>query len=273
MLDDNSAISGAIPIKKYLAGQANGKRHIAKAEIMRVTLATEGKAHGDKGIPGNIVCGLGRKDLCGGLYSRVQLSVSVLPQSRISAGAHRFESFPEDYVLDRLKTFRGWIDGVCITGGEPTLQPDLKDFISRLKKTGAEVKLDSNGARPEVLAELAEERLVDYVAMDVKGPLNHIDYSRASGVPIQLDAVLKSIAFLKRGLVAYEFRTTVVPGLHGEREISDMADDLGGSALWRLQDYNPQNALDESLRSCEPYSSEQMKRFVQIAGEKVPVVH
>lgn len=186
---------------------------------------------------------------------------------------HRFETIPEEHVLDRLNTFRGWIDGVCITGGEPTLQPDLKDFMRRLKKIGVEVKLDSNGARPEVLAKLAEEGLVDYVAMDVKGPLNHIDYSRASGVPIQLDAVLQSIAFLKRGLVAYEFRTTVVPGLHGEREISAMADYLDGSSLWRLQDYNPQNALDESLRSCEPYSSDQMKRFVQIAGEKVPVIH
>ena len=98
---------------------------------------------------------------------------------------HRFETVPEEYVLDRLSTFRGWIDGVCITGGEPTLQPDLKDFIRRLKKTGFEVKLDSNGTRPEVLTELAEEGLLDYVAMDVKGPLNHIDYSRASGVPIR----------------------------------------------------------------------------------------
>jgi pyruvate formate lyase activating enzyme len=187
---------------------------------------------------------------------------------------HHFETVPEEHVLGRLKTFRGWIDGVCITGGEPTLQPDLKDFIRRLKETGVEVKLDSNGTQPEILAELAEEGLVDYVAMDVKGPLNHIDYSRASGAPAPLDAVLKSIAFLKRGLVAYEFRTTVVPGLHGEREISAMADHLGGCSLWRLQDFNPANALDESLRARQPFSSEQMKRFVQIAEEKkAPVIH
>lgn len=186
---------------------------------------------------------------------------------------HRFETIPEEHVLDRLSTFRGWIDGVCITGGEPTLQPDLGDFIRRLKATGVAIKLDSNGTRPDILSELIRDELVDYVAMDVKGPLNHIDYSRASGVPIQLEAVLQSISILKRGLVAYEFRTTVVPGLHGEQEISSMADFLDGSSLWRLQDYNPQNAMDESLRSRAPYSSEQMERLVQIAGEKVPVVH
>lgn len=184
-----------------------------------------------------------------------------------------FESFPVDYVLERLATFQGWIDGVCVTGGEPTLQPGIRSFMRAIRDLGFQVKLDTNGTRPDLLADMTNEGLLDYVAMDIKGPLNHIDYSHAAGVPVDLEAIEQSITILRQGRIPYEFRTTIVPTLHGEREIAAMADDLEGCLVWRLQEFNPANPMDESFRSIRPYDSDTIATFAQIARTKVNAIH
>ena len=123
--------------------------------------------------------------------------------------------------LDFLKKRTGLLDAVCVSGGEPTLQPELPHFLKRIKDLGFLVKLDTNGYRPEVLRSLAESGLVDYVAMDVKnGPAHYAATAGYCG--IDLDRIARSLRFLMEGNLPYEFRTTVVTELHSEASILEM---------------------------------------------------
>ena len=118
-------------------------------------------------------------------------------------------------VLDFLRKRKGILEGVCITGGEPTLQPDLEDFIRSVRELGLLVKLDTNGYKPDLLRDFCRKGLVDFVAMDIKAGRSH--YAAAAGVDgMRLERIDESIRFLLEGSVPYEFRTTVVRGLHTE---------------------------------------------------------
>jgi len=143
-----------------------------------------------------------------------------------------------------LKTRQGKLDGICITGGEPTLQPDLVEFIARIKKMGFAVKLDSNGTRPDILKELFDKKLVDYVAMDIKASLEN--YEKVCNTKLDLERTKLSVDLIKNSGVDYEFRTTVVPGLHTEEEFKKVAEWLNGSQRYVLQKY--EEILDNSLR-------------------------
>ncbi len=127
----------------------------------------------------------------------------------------------EEELLSFLQKRQGILDGVCITGGEPTLNPGLKPMLQRIKALGYAIKLDTNGSRPDVLRQLVEEGLVDYVAMDVKnGPEQ---YAATVGVPgVKLERVEQSLRFLIGGGVPYELRTTLVQQLHDEASILAM---------------------------------------------------
>ena len=127
----------------------------------------------------------------------------------------------EAAFLDFLKKRAGLLDAVCVSGGEPTLQPELPHFLKRIKDLGFLVKLDTNGYRPEVLQSLTEAGLVDYVAMDVKNGPSH--YASTVGLPsLDLDRITQSLQYLIRGNVDYELRTTVVEELHSEASILEM---------------------------------------------------
>lgn len=143
---------------------------------------------------------------------------------------------PENEVLEYLKKRQGVLEGVCITGGEPTLQKDLREFICKLKGMGYLVKLDTNGYRPEVLRSLLEEGLIDYVAMDVKAsPAN---YARATGCrKIDISRIEESVSVLKNCEIPYEFRTTVVKGIHCVEEFEEIGRMLSGCPAYYLQAY------------------------------------
>lgn len=132
------------------------------------------------------------------------------------------EALMEDAAfLDFLKKRTGLLDAVCVSGGEPTLQPELPRFLKSIKDLGFLVKLDTNGYRPEVLRSLVEAGLVDYVAMDVKNSPSC--YAATTGHPgIDLDRIAQSLRFLMEDNVPYEFRTTVVEELHSEASILEM---------------------------------------------------
>ncbi len=124
---------------------------------------------------------------------------------------------PED-LIGFLRKRKGLLDGVCITGGEPTLQPGLMDLARQIKEEGFLLKLDTNGSRPKVLKQLIDEGLVDYVAMDIKNSPDR--YGETVDVPkISLECIQESIRLLLQGKVAYEFRTTVMDELHDEEEM------------------------------------------------------
>jgi pyruvate formate lyase activating enzyme len=169
------------------------------------------------------------------------------------------ESLPDfapDNILAQLRRFTGWIEGICVTGGEPTLHDSLPALLGQFKERGFQTKLDTNGSNPQMLFFLKERGLIDYVAMDVKAPLSVDLYSRSSGGPVDLSRVVQSIRLLMEGGIPYEFRTTAVPGLHKEEDIYRLARELKGCASLTLQNFSPRNPLRPELRKVVPYPEE-----------------
>ena len=141
-------------------------------------------------------------------------------------------------VLSFLKKRQGILEGVCITGGEPLLQPDLEDFIREIKKLGYKVKLDTNGSLPEKLERIISRNLVDYVAMDIKNsPKKYFSTCGMQGQNFEefYSPFKKSIELLKGSGVEYEFRTTVVRELHTLSDIEEIGAEIRGAAAWYLQ--------------------------------------
>jgi len=138
----------------------------------------------------------------------------------------RLKTWPLPKVLQRIKELKDWIDGVCITGGEPTLQATLPDFIRIFKKRNLLVKLDTNGSNPQIIEILLQERLIDAIAMDVKAPLEEMSYARLTGVPVDLKAIKKSIDLIRKSSIEKIFRITVVPKMLTEEDIYRVAEDL-----------------------------------------------
>ncbi len=148
----------------------------------------------------------------------------------------RFQpSIPEDEVLTYLRDHRADLEAICITGGEPTQQSTLIPFVRQLRKLGLKIKLDTHGGRPAVLAELFNERLVDFVAIDVKGPLDH--YERFAGCPVDPGVIELSLDLVAHSGVPYEIRTTLVEGLHTRDDLEKMAPLVAGSKRFVLQSY------------------------------------
>lgn len=152
-----------------------------------------------------------------------------------------------EVALAWLDDRQGLIDGVVITGGEPTIQPGLAEFIVRIRAKGYRVKLDTNGSRPAVLAGLLDQELVDYVAMDVKAPM--AQYDAFVGVHIDHDAINESIDHLLNSRIDYEFRTTVVPQL-SHTDILSIARRVRGAKRYVLQQYRrPAGACDPRIEA------------------------
>ncbi len=172
---------------------------------------------------------------------------------------NKLENISEEEVLNLLKDRRGFIDGVCIGGGEPTIHGALPTFIRRVKLLGLKVKLDTNGSRPRMLRRLVEDGLLDYVAMDVKAPLDR--YQEVVCAKVDVEAIKESIRILRRGRVDHEFRTTVVPGLIGEEDVKEIARTLTGSKRYVLQQFKPGKTLNPKLRDLEPYPEEVLMRL------------
>lgn len=177
------------------------------------------------------------------------------------------EGMTDGELLKFLDKRRGLLDAVCINGGEPTLQPELEALIRAIKEMGYAVKLDTNGARPEVLKKLSQQGLLDYVAMDIKNSPRR--YGETVGVPrMDIGHVEESLKFLLEGEQDYEFRTTVVAELHDEVAVESMGkwlkDLVPGKKPRRLflQSYiDRDSVLQSGLHAC---SREQMEGFVRI---------
>ena len=149
--------------------------------------------------------------------------------------SNELPKYTEEELFSFLKKRKNVLEGVCITGGEPTLYKELPAFVAKIKALGYKVKLDTNGSNPEMLCNLVEEGLLDYVAMDVKAPLE--DYDKVSGVTVDIKKIKQSVEFLKKGEICYEFRTTVVKELHTEEGILEIGKWLLGAENYFLQSY------------------------------------
>jgi pyruvate formate lyase activating enzyme len=184
------------------------------------------------------------------------------------------ETYPEkdwDEVGDFLVEHRDFLDGVCITGGEPTLDDDLEDIIGRVKDLGLKVKLDTNGSRPEVLKKLIKNDMLDAIAMDVKIPFDE-RHSKACGVDFPPDKLEESVNIIKNSNLEYEFRTTVVPTIHTKKDIADIAKMLEGADKYVLQQFKPDNTRDEKLRETKPYPNDKILEMATEAKKYVKEV-
>lgn len=151
-------------------------------------------------------------------------------------------------VMERLNKKRGKIKGIVISGGEPTLQPGLEEFLRQIKEMGYKVKLDTNGSRPGILKDLLQKKLVDFVAMDIKAPLHK--YSLLSGVVVDVSAISTSIEIIAHSGIKHLFRTTFVEQLLDEEDLDVIADELvPAGSKYVVQKFISQNAFDPSLRT------------------------
>jgi pyruvate formate lyase activating enzyme len=153
----------------------------------------------------------------------------------------------EKEFLNFLKKRQDKLEGVCITGGEPTIQPDLVDFIRKIKKLGFLVKLDTNGTRPDVLKKLLDLKLLDFIAMDIKNQLKNYDKT-TGGALVDKDRIKLSVDLIRNSKLPYEFRTTVVPGIHTEKDFIAIAEWIGGAENYYLQEYRELKILDPALK-------------------------
>lgn len=172
--------------------------------------------------------------------------------------------FTEDEILSFLEKRKGLLDGVCITGGEPLLQPDIADFIRKIKEMGYAVKLDTNGSFPGKLKALVADGLIDYVAMDIKNSIEKYAVTAGSNESI-VPEIEESINFLLSGAVDYEFRTTVVKEFHAVSDIAAASQRIKGAKRYFLQYFEDSGGLiSDGLHPVEKENMEQMKISAQI---------
>ncbi len=180
----------------------------------------------------------------------------VLPQY-----LEKEKSFKEDVVIDFLKKRKKYLDGLVITGGEPTVQQDLPQFLRKMKEIGYEIKLDTNGLLPDKLEALIKEGLVDYVAMDIKGPLD--DYNKYCGVEGG-QSVRQSISTVMKSGLPYEFRTTLAKGLHTSADIAKIGAEIAGCDLYFLQNFRDEPTLDGEMK-ISSFTQKEMEEMRQEA--------
>lgn len=178
------------------------------------------------------------------------------------------DNISEDEFFSFLKKRQGILDGVCISGGEPTLQKDLCDFIKKVKALGYAVKLDTNGTNPELLKTLLEENLLDYVAMDIKNSPEK--YNLTCGCEVDISAVKESVSLLKGSNIDYEFRTTTVREYHSAEDFKAIAQWLRGDSRYFLQHFEDSgNLIGDNL---SPFSKEEMLSFADAIKGLLPNV-
>ncbi|MCX7966019.1 MAG: anaerobic ribonucleoside-triphosphate reductase activating protein [Syntrophorhabdaceae bacterium] len=169
------------------------------------------------------------------------------------------EDIPLSHIKKRLKKFKKWIQYVVITGGEPTIHAGLPDLIEEFKTLGLSVKLDTNGSNPDMLKMLGDSHLIDYIAMDVKGPLDK--YSKWCGVEVDTDIIKESIKFIMEGSIDYEFRITVVPFFHKEKDVYEVAKYIKHAKRFYIQEFKPNNTIDPSFMTITPFPPEKVKEI------------
>lgn len=181
-----------------------------------------------------------------------------------------YPDIPVDELLADLQARKNFIDGVVISGGEPTIEAGLPAFLSALKKLGLQVKLDTNGLLPAVIAELLEHNLLDYISVDIKTSPQR--YSELHSVTVEPGGLIETIDLLRNADIEVEYRTTCIPNLVTEQEIDAIGVLLRGAPLWVLQQYVAQHAMFEQWQQLEAYPATQLQQFAAKAQQYVQQV-
>lgn len=170
----------------------------------------------------------------------------------------------EGDILEHLNRRKNIVEGVCITGGEPTIHPDLPDFIKKVKRLGMLVKLDTNGLTPRMIEQLIKERLVDFFAMDLKHTWKR--YSEVIGINQKnvIDNCRETFRLIQNSSVPHEFRTTVYSGLHGKEDLEQIAKQLREGERYALQDIRYENMLNPQLKRTTPLHLEDIAKDLRV---------
>jgi len=177
------------------------------------------------------------------------------------------ESLPVNDFFKFLESRKGKLEAVTVTGGEPTVHADLIEFITQIKQMGFLVKLDSNGIRPDVLEKAIELNLIDYIAMDIKHTWEK--YHLATGKKVNLENLKKSKNIIQTSGVDYEFRTTVVPGVHQESDFEEIGNIIQGAKNYYLQEFRPYIVLNLSILDSYEKSELDLKIIKSVVEPKV----
>ncbi len=208
--------------------------------------------------PGKIACVVflaGCNFRCPWCYS----SELVLPLKIVSQ-----PRFSEKEFFDFLRQRQGLLEGVVVCGGEPTINKDLPQFIEKIKNLGFSVKLDTNGSNPRMLKDLADTKLIDYVAMDIKSSSSNQIYENILGEGVKMENIKESVEFLKNGNLDFEFRTTVVPGIHKKEEFLEIAKWIGGENVkYYLQNFRAEKTIDPEFEKVKPFSKEFLEEIAK----------
>jgi len=207
-------------------------------------------------FPGKLACTVflsGCNFRCPWCYSsELVLPTKIIKQPRIE----------EKYFFEFLRERKGLLEGVVICGGEPTINKDLPKFIEKIKNMGYSVKLDTNGSDPKMLRDLVGQKLVDYVAMDIKLPKEK--YAGFFGECVRTEDIEASVEILKKNPINSEFRTTIVPGIHEKEDFLGIAKWIGGPEVkYYLQGFKPEKTIDSSFEKIKPYTDEWIKTVVK----------
>lgn len=176
-------------------------------------------------------------------------------------------TIPEEEVLAFLKKRQGLLDGVCVTGGEPLINKDIGDFLSKVKELGFKIKLDTNGTNPALLKELVSQKLVDYVAVDIKNSPEK--YAETVGLKsFDMSTINETVNFLMTGSVDYEFRTTVTKQFHTEKSMEEAARFIRGAKRYFLQNFvDSGNLIGSGITG---QSKEEMEKLLSVVKKYVP---
>jgi len=177
----------------------------------------------------------------------------------------------EKEVIDYLLSKRKWLDGLVITGGEPMLEKDLPNFLSKIKKEGFLVEIETNGTNPGMLRDLVKRSLIDYLALDIKAPFEWEKYRKVAGIVDKklLGKVKESVKILSRSNIDYELRTTVVPGLVDQEDVISIARGLEGVKKYVLQQFVPKITLDKQYEKIKPYSKDKLEEMKEKIADYV----
>lgn len=173
--------------------------------------------------------------------------------------SNELDSISEDEVISFLEKRKKWVDGLVISGGEPTIHRDLPAFIRKVKDAGFLVKLDTNGTNPGMVESLIKEGLVDCIAMDIKSSPE--GYEKAAGTKVDIKAIKRSVSIIMKSGLDYEFRTTVVPGIHKKGDIKEIGKWLNGAGKYAIQQFNSGETLDPKLKGKPSFSGKELREM------------
>lgn len=179
----------------------------------------------------------------------------------------------EKEIFSFLKKRKKLLDGIVVSGGELTLQPDLAKFLKKVKSFGFSTMIETNGSNPTVLEKLLKAKLLDFVALDFKAPLDK-RYAKAIGKKkFDPETIRESIGLIIKSKVPFELRTTVVPRIHRKKELVDMAKqlkNLTSKISWVLQDFQPRTCLNRTFTKKKPYNRKKMEEFLNVVKKYIP---